>query len=92
MTLKLFKPPNTQFNHDIFKSADYWLSKGYIMQSQLMGESQKVTPLSYYLAGVKIDPKHFGCVYNSGCCFFLDGKYKNAKKWFDLSLKLKPTC
>jgi len=42
------------------------------------------------MAGVKIDPRHFGCVYNSACCFYYDGKYRNARKWFELALKLKP--
>jgi len=31
MTIKLFQPPNSQFDQNIFKSAEYWLSKGYIL-------------------------------------------------------------
>ena len=36
---------------------------------------------------MKIDPGHFGCIYNVGCCHFFTGKYVNARKWFDLAIK-----
>ena len=48
--------------------------------------------LDYYLSGVKIDPEHYGCIYNTGCCHFLTGKYMNARKWFNLCIKVNPQC
>lgn len=44
--------------------------------------------LDYYISGVKIDPSHFGCIYNVGCCHFFTKKYMNALKWFDLAIKV----
>jgi len=40
------------------------------------------------MSGVKIDQSHFGCVYNIGCCHYFVGEYANAKKWFDLAIKV----
>jgi hypothetical protein len=28
--------------------------------------------LDYYLSGVKIDPRHFGCVYNVACSYYFE--------------------
>jgi tetratricopeptide (TPR) repeat protein len=47
--------------------------------------------LDYYISGVKIDPSHFGCIYNVGCCHFYNGKFANSKKWFDLAIKVDKT-
>lgn len=41
---------------------------------------------------MKIDPQHYGCIYNAGCCYFFTGKYLNARKWFNLCTKVNPTC
>ena len=46
--------------------------------------------LDYYLSGVKIDPQHYGCIYNAGCCHFFTGKFQNARKWFELTTKVNP--
>ena len=46
--------------------------------------------LDYYLSGVKIDQTHYGCIYNAGCCHFFTGKFQNARKWFDLTTKVRP--
>jgi tetratricopeptide (TPR) repeat protein len=53
--------------------------------------SQKKNALDYFLSGVKIDPQHYGCAYNCAYSYFVDLKYRNALKWFDLALKLKQT-
>lgn len=47
--------------------------------------------LDYYLSGVKFDPRNYGCIYNAGCSYFYEQKYKNALKWFDLALKVNPS-
>ena len=41
---------------------------------------------------MKIDPQHYGCIYNTGCCHFFTGKFLNARKWFNLCIKVNPTC
>ena len=58
---------------DIFKNAEFWCNKGCI----ILGDksSSHAVALDYYISGVKIDPSHFGCIYNIGCCHFLAKKY-----------------
>ena len=77
-------------SRDIFKNAEFWLSKGLLIQSNQGntggGDSDHVA-LDYYLSGVKIDPTHFGCIYNVGCCHFFTKKFSNALKWFDLAIR-----
>ena len=101
MKLPLCQPlpqkPNQEL--DIFKSAEFWLSKGYGIQSRahLAGNRKKAdeadnVALDYYLSGVKIDPQHFGCIYNAGCCHFFTGKFQNARKWFHLTTLVNPKC
>ncbi len=46
--------------------------------------------MDYYLSGVKIDPKHFGCVYNVACSYYFEEKYINSLKWFELAMKIDP--
>jgi len=46
--------------------------------------------LDFYLSGVKSDPKHYGCVYNVACSHFMESKFVNALKWFDIALRLRP--
>lgn len=41
---------------------------------------------------MKIDPHHFGCVYNVGCSYFFEKKYLNALKWFELAIKIDSKC
>jgi tetratricopeptide (TPR) repeat protein len=55
------------------------------------GSDSDNVALDYYISGVKIDPSHFGCIYNVGCCHFFIGKYKNARKWFSLAIKSNPS-
>lgn len=77
---------------NIFKCADFWMSKGIMIQAntnQTQTDSNNVA-LDYYLSGVKIDPSHFGCIYNSACCYFYEKKYTNALKWFDIAIKIDP--
>ena len=59
------------------------MGKGVLIQSkkQMVGDSNSQDKdsnniaLDYYLSGVKIDPYHFGCVYNVGCSFYFEKKY-----------------
>jgi hypothetical protein len=51
-----------------------------------------VSPLEYYLSGVKINPSHFGCIYNAACSYYFANKFCNSLKWFDLALKIEPAC
>lgn len=67
-------------NEDIFKNAEFWMYKGLGILSL------KQNALDYFLSGVKIDPKHYGCAYNCAYSYFADRKYRNALKWFDLAL------
>ena len=102
--MSLYEPLNTSKDNnmmeiDIFKSAEFWLSKGHGIQSraQATGNQKSIleadnVALDYYLSGVKIDPQHYGCVYNAGCCHFSTGKFNNARKWFDLTTKVDPRC
>ena len=62
--LPIAQPLPTKANQevDIFKSAEFWLSKGYVIQNrahqssnQKNNEADNVA-LDYYLSGVKIDP------------------------------------
>lgn len=46
--------------------------------------------LDYYLSGVKINPFHFGCIYNAGCSYYFEGKFGNSLKWFDLAVQVDP--
>ena len=84
---------------DIFKSAEFWLSKGFGIQSRAHQSGNRKTAseadnvaLDYYLSGVKIEPSHYGCVYNAGCCHFFTGKFQNARKWFHLTTQVNPMC
>ena len=48
--------------------------------------------MDYYFAGVKIDPRHYGCVYNIACTYFGEKKYANANMWFSRALKIDTTA
>lgn len=83
---------------DIFGSAEFWLLKGQAIHTKLAsgklnhitGLDTNVVALDYYLSGIKTDPKHYGCAYNVACAFYMEDKFLNALKWFEISLKLKP--
>ena len=102
VSLKFIKPRETLINKDIFKCAEFWLSKGYLIQNNSAANSNKINvkensknidvnnvALDYYLSGGKIDPRHFGCVYNVGCSYFKAKMFVNAKKWFDFAIKIR---
>ena len=92
-SLRLFEGKPTS-EKDIFKSSDFWLCKGYLIQtgqeSGKKGVDRNNDALEYYLSGVKINPRSFGCVYNAACCYYMEGQYCNALKWFNLALRLQP--
>ena len=99
----MFEPPPSDktknIEEDIFKSAEFWLEKGYGIQQkgQTLGSKKKAleadnVALDYYLSGVKIDPQHYPCIYNAGCCHFATGKFLNARKWFNLTTQINPFC
>jgi tetratricopeptide (TPR) repeat protein len=99
IVLKIMKPAKTTIVKDIFKCADFWMSKGVLIQTKKsLGDSQDQDKdsnniaLDYYLSGVKIDPQHFGCVYNVACSYYFEKKYLNALKWFELAIKIDSSC
>jgi hypothetical protein len=102
VSLNFIKPRETQINKDIFKCAEFWLGKGYLIQNNSATNSNQIkvkeniknvdvnnVALDYYLSGIKIDPRHFGCAYNVGCCYFNAKMFVNAKKWFDFAIKIR---
>lgn len=93
--LKLYHCKTSAIEKDIFKCAEFWLSKGFLIQTKTKssgatGVDSNNVALDYYLSGVKIDPRHFGCIYNAACSYFFEKKFLNAVKWFDLALKIDP--
>lgn len=44
--------------------------------------------LDYYLQGVRCNPHHFPCVFNLACVYSSLDKHANARKWFNLALKI----
>jgi len=83
---------------DAFESAEFWLLKGQAIHTKiqsdkpfmLTAQDTNMVALDFYLSGVKSDPKHYGCVYNVACSYFMESKFVNALKWFDLALRLRP--
>jgi tetratricopeptide (TPR) repeat protein len=64
-----------------------------MIQTKSKAQSEKDSnniALDYYLSGIKIDPRHYGCVYNTACCYFFERKYRNAYKWFQIAIRLQP--
>ena len=92
--LSLFKSKENKIEKDIFKDANFWLSKGLLIQTKGVVDNPSAevnsAALDYYLSGVKIDPRHYGCVYNAACSYFNDGKFTNALKWFEIASKIDP--
>lgn len=79
-------------DNNIFKNADFWQSKGYVILSNSTEIDSVNVALDYFLSGVKIEPNHFDCIYNVGCCHFAANKFANARKWFNLAIKVNSTC
>ena len=46
--------------------------------------------LDYYKSGVRIEPGHFGCIFNIARCYFNTKRYLNAKIWFTYASKANP--
>lgn len=70
--------------------ANFWFQKGYAIQIKGEKNCEQVA-LDYYLSGIKIDKKHIGCIHNAACCYYLQGKFANAEKWFSLAIQADPT-
>ena len=77
-----------------FKDATFWFNKGYTIQKQRYRktitspkDNVDLVALDYYKSGVKLDPYHFGCVFNLGCCLYFTGQYANANKWFTMAIR-----
>jgi tetratricopeptide (TPR) repeat protein len=100
----LFKSLNPKIEKNIFKCAEFWLSKGYLVQSAAASHKNKPesaksggavdannVALDYYLSGVKIDNRHFGCIYNAACSYYFEKKFVNANKWFSYAVRVDPT-
>lgn len=68
VALKICKVKGNNSEKNIFKCANFWLSKGVLIQTK--GQENHHEALDYYLSGVKIDPRHYGCVYNVACSYF----------------------
>ena len=61
------------------------------MQTEQQKQENCIVALQYYEHGVKIKRDHEGCIFNSACCYYLQGKYANAEKWFNLAIKVRPS-
>lgn len=90
VTIKLYQAKSQKIEEDIFKCADFWLGKGYLIQTSTrqsskdgnQGVDSNNVALDYYLSGVKIDPRHYGCIYNAACSYFYEKMFTNSLKWF----------
>jgi hypothetical protein len=89
--------PNTNnIQKDLFKSAEFWMQKGYLIQTSSrstpagfeLTTAKNTSALDYYLSGVKIDPFHVGCAYNVACTFYEEKMFCNSLKWFNLANRL----
>lgn len=96
LTIKLeLMAPNTKNiqQNNIFKSADFWIQKGYLIQKDGRAEqtegafstAKNNTALDYYLSGIKIDPVNLCCAYNVACTFYDEKMFCNSLKWFNLA-------
>ena len=52
-------------------------------------QDQSEQALDYYLQGLRIDDRHFGCSFNIGCIFLKRGMNRNAQKWFKIAIRFK---
>ena len=92
--LELMAPNTQNIEKNIFKSADYWIQKGYLIQndqrntSNTYSTAQNTSALDYYLSGIKIDPTNLGCAYNIACSFYYEKMFSNSLKWFKLAENL----
>lgn len=46
--------------------------------------------IDYYKHGIRVNPWSFPCVYNLACVYFELKRYRNARKWFNLGIKIDP--
>lgn len=46
--------------------------------------------LDYYLQGVRCNPRGFPCVFNLACVYSQLDRHSNAKKWFNVAIKIQP--
>jgi tetratricopeptide (TPR) repeat protein len=46
--------------------------------------------LDYYLQGIRCNPRSFPCVFNLACVYSQLDRHTNAKKWFNLAIKIQP--
>jgi tetratricopeptide (TPR) repeat protein len=46
--------------------------------------------LDYYLQGIRCNNHHFPCVFNLACVYSTLDKHANARKWFNLAIKINP--
>jgi tetratricopeptide (TPR) repeat protein len=44
--------------------------------------------LDYYLRGIRCNTSHFPCVFNLACVYSQLEKHCNAKKWFNVAIKI----
>ena len=44
--------------------------------------------LDYYLQGVRCNPRGFPCVFNLACVYSQLDRHSNAKKWFNVAIKI----
>lgn len=82
MILGPIEPNNKLIGKNPFICPEYWLSKGYKIQTGddsnenmgKNGDKGKVIDMSdhaldYYYQGIRIQPRHFGCCFNIATIF-----------------------
>lgn len=46
--------------------------------------------IDYYKHGLRINPWSFKCIYNLATIFSNIKKHRNARKWYDIAIKVDP--
>lgn len=87
LVVQQIEPENKKILHEAFQDAEFWFGKGYSMQK----EDGVEVALDYYLQGIRCNPNHYPCVFNLACVYSQLDKHANARKWFNLAIKIAPT-
>ncbi|CDW89030.1 tpr domain containing protein [Stylonychia lemnae] len=86
LLMEQIQPDNKKTRQQVFQDAEFWLTKGFLMQRS---EGTEVA-LDYYKHGIRVNPWNFPCVYNLACVYSHLNQNNNARKWFNLAIKIAP--
>lgn len=84
LSVQQIEPENKKIQQQAFQDAEFWFGKGFAMQKK---DGVEVA-LDYYLQGVRCNPRGFPCVFNLACVYSQLDRHSNAKKWFNLAIKI----